>query len=228
MAFFDVVYLILKFVDDYLTTNYLNLYLINKFFRFDDDDLNKNRRRATIIEILPKESSRVLNKGESINEEILEKSKLLIKVQNSNDLCLREKEDYFKRFEEFYQNISGKIFEKNIYRLTCPDKKDVFYSLYEKYSKITDNYLDFEYLIKVMNDVNKIKMLLMTPHQRKIFDFYYINYYFVEKQEIFPDKSKISLSNFLSLFEKSDSHLTNFLNEKLLNTINYEIASYSL
>ena len=77
-----------------------------------------------------------------------------------------------------------------------------------------------------MNDVNKIKTIFMTPDQRKIFDYYYINHYYVEKPEIFPDKSKISMSTFLRLFDKSDSQMTNFFNEQLLTTINYEIDSY--
>ena len=84
LALNNLVYLILKFVSDYLTTNYLNLYLINKFFRFDEDDgLDNLRKRKSIImpisiiipnEILPKDSLRNLQKGGSINEEILEKS----------------------------------------------------------------------------------------------------------------------------------------------------------
>ena len=93
---------------------------------------------------------------------------------------------------------------------------------------MADNYLNFDYLIKVMNDMNKLKTLLMTPEQIKIFEFYYTNNYFIEYPEIVPKEINLSILNFIKLFNKSESYMINYFNDKLLKSLNLEIDSYQI
>ena len=112
--------------------------------------------------------------------------------------------------------------------MVCFNKNDNKYEIFEKYSKVADNYLNFDYLIKVMNDMNKLKTLLMTPEQIKIFEFYYTNNYFIEYPEIVPKEINLSILNFIKLFNKSESYMINYFNDKLLKSLNLEIDSYQI
>ena len=222
MGTFNIIYLIFYYLNEYLTRYYLNFKLINQFFRIDEEAIEKIKDKFK-----KKKLDNNSIKLQNLNNEFTNFDNSVLKFEYSTELEAWEKEDFYKRLSEFYKKISKKILSKSFSRILCSKKDKLNNVLFEKYSKILLNYFDYEYLLKIMSDVNKLKSIFMTTDQKRIFDYYYPNHYLVDKPQIFPDESLLTASNFYYLFNKSDSFMVNFINEKLIKTLNLEIASYA-
>ena len=69
---------------------------------------------------------------------------------------------------------------------------------YQKGAKQLHEYLDIRKIIKRMQDIDKLKDILLNPEQRKLFEF-------IPKPDVYASKNKLSLENKLNLQKQINS-----------------------